>query len=314
MKNPETGSYIAIGVNVCSIAVANRDQEIVVERIQTGRSHTSVRSRLSRIASLASSRRKKEREQLPPTIHPVSDLENGIVGWDSQDDPAMPMNFPARRKWIIIWFLSGITFMTPFASSILAPAIEYLNEDYGNTDLTLGTLPVSIYLLGYAVGPLFLAPLSEIYGRRPVLTTANVFFCAWLIGCALAPSLNSLIVFRFLTGVGGSGCLAIGGGVIADMIPIQDRGKALTIWMMGPLIGNLISATHFVKESNDRAIWKIILTLKYRTDPGPSCWRLYCSGHRLALVFVDRLHCRHPHGPRHRNLQPRNQPPRPNWP
>ncbi|KAF6838140.1 major facilitator superfamily transporter [Colletotrichum musicola] len=211
-------------------------EDDIIERTRTSRSHASARSRLSRIASLASSRR-RPREPIPPTLHPVSDLDNDVVGWDSQDDPAMPMNFDRRRKWIIIWFLAGITFMTPFASSILAPAIEYFNEDFGNPDLTLGTLPVSIYLLGYAVGPLFLAPLSEIYGRRPVLTAANFFFCAWLIGCALAPSLDTLIVFRFFAGVGGSGCLAIGGGVIADMIPVQERGKALTIWMVGPLIG-----------------------------------------------------------------------------
>lgn len=82
--------------------------------------------------------------------------------------------------------------------------------------------------------------LSEIYGRHIVLCSANVFFCIWLIGTALAPSLVSLIVFRFLTGVGGSGCLTIGGGIIADMIPIHQRGKAITIWMLGPLIGPTI--------------------------------------------------------------------------
>ncbi|TEA16153.1 MFS transporter prlG [Colletotrichum sidae] len=211
-----------------------------VERIHTTRSHASARSRLSRISTLASSRR-KPRESLPPTIHPISDLENGIVGWDSQDDPTMPMNFEPGRKWLIVSFLAGITFMTPFASSILAPAIEYFNQDFGNDDLTLGTLPVSIYLLGYAVGPLFLAPLSEIYGRRPILSAANLFFCLWLIGCALAPSLSTLIIFRFFAGVGGSGCLAIGGGVISDMIPIHERGKALTIWMVGPLIGPTVA-------------------------------------------------------------------------
>ncbi|GJC78058.1 efflux pump rdc3 [Colletotrichum liriopes] len=211
-------------------------EDVLVEPIQTTRSHASARSRLSRIASLAS-RRKEDNDDLPVTIHPVTDLPAGLVGWDSQSDPSMPMNFPRRRKWLIIWFLAGITFMTPFASSILAPAISHFNKDFGNDDLTLGTLPVSIYLLGYAVGPLFLAPLSEMYGRRPVLNAANLFFCAWLIGCALAPSLNSLIVFRFLTGVGGSGCLAIGGGVIADMFPVAERGIAISIWMVGPLIG-----------------------------------------------------------------------------
>lgn len=121
----------------------------VIERTQTTHTHASARSRLSRIASRVSSRRSKPRDQLPPTVHPLSDLDNGVVGWDAQDDPAIPMNFDRRRKWIIIWFLAGITFMTPFASSILAPAIEYFNDDFGNDDLTLGTLPVSIYLLGY---------------------------------------------------------------------------------------------------------------------------------------------------------------------
>ena len=60
---------------------------------------------------------------------------------------------------------------------------------------------MSIFVLGYVIGPLLLAPLSEIYGRRFVLTGGNVFFCVWQIGCALAPNLPSLIVFRFLAGM-----------------------------------------------------------------------------------------------------------------
>ncbi|GKT45690.1 MFS transporter prlG [Colletotrichum spaethianum] len=215
-------------------------EDILVEPIQTTRSHASARSRLSRIASLVS-RREDDNDTLPVTVHPLTDLQAGLVGWDSQSDPTMPMNFPRSRKWLIICFLAGITFMTPFASSILAPAISNFDEDFGNDDITLGTLPVSIYLLGYAVGPLFLAPLSEMYGRRPVLNAANLFFCAWLIGCALAPSLNSLIVFRFLTGIGGSGCLAIGGGVVADMFPVAERGIALAGVMGGTLISPTIA-------------------------------------------------------------------------
>jgi MFS family permease len=82
--------------------------------------------------------------------------------------------------------------------------------------------------------------MSEIYGRHVVLTSANAFFCVWLIGCALAPSLGALVAFRFLTGMGGSGCLTIGGGVIADLMPIHRRGMAITVWMIGPLVGPTI--------------------------------------------------------------------------
>jgi multidrug resistance protein len=175
---------------------------------------------------------------------PLSDLDAGVVGWDAQDDPCLPLNFKPSRKWAIVGFVSAITFLTPFASTILAPAIAQLHDELlpasASDDLTLASMPISIYLLGYAVGPLFLSGLSEIYGRHVILCSANAFFCLALIGCALAPTLGFLIAFRFLTGVGGSGCLTIGGGIIADMVPVHQRGKAITIWMLGPLVGPTI--------------------------------------------------------------------------
>jgi multidrug resistance protein len=181
----------------------------------------------------------------------VTDLEKGIVGWDSQQDPDMPLNFSSGRKWLITSLLSTITFMTPFASSILAPALGSMQKDYGVTDTTLGAMPVSIYLLGYAIGPVVLSPLSEIYGRNLILISASAWFCIWLVGCALAPSLNTLIFFRFMTGIGGSASLTIGGGILADMFPVTSRGKAMTIWMLGPIVGPTIAPVigGFVSET-----------------------------------------------------------------
>ncbi|KAI0387455.1 MFS general substrate transporter [Hypomontagnella monticulosa] len=182
----------------------------------------------------------KESDGLEPTALPLTDLEISIVGWESQDDPKMPLNFSAARKWVIVWALAAITFMSPFSSSVLAPAIEYINKDFHNTNPTNGPFPVSIYLLGYATGPLFLAPLSEIFGRAGVLTFSNVFFCMWHIGCALSPSLGPLVAFRFAAGVGGSGCMTLGGAIIGDLFPIEKRGMALSIWALGPLVGPTI--------------------------------------------------------------------------
>lgn len=131
---------------------------------------------------------------------PLSDLDNGIVGWDSQEDPKNPLNFPQARKWLLLGLVSAITFISPFASSMFAPAVSYMNEEFHNTSAILSTLTVTIYVLGYVCGPMLLAGLCELYGRRYVLFAANVFFCVWQIGCALAPDLNSLIIFRFLSG------------------------------------------------------------------------------------------------------------------
>lgn len=133
--------------------------------------------------------------------------------------------------------LSTIGLMTPFASSIIAPAIAFLQKDFGEDSVTKAALPVSIFLLGYAVGPLILSPLSELYGRHIVITSASAFFCIWLIGCALAPSLSSLAFFRFLCGVGGSASQTVGGAIIGDLFSVHERGRALGIWMLGPILG-----------------------------------------------------------------------------
>ncbi|KAK1763448.1 major facilitator superfamily transporter multidrug resistance [Phialemonium atrogriseum] len=195
----------------------------------------SVKSKVSRVLSAVSRRSKKERMPFQPL--PTSNLDEGIVGWDGQDDPDMPYNFAQRKKWLIVGLLAAATLVTPFASSILSPGIAALDKDFGNENTTLGAMTVSIFLLGYCVGPLFLAPLSEIYGRKPILGFANMFFCAWQIGCALAPNLESLIVFRFFSGVGGAGCITLGAGVISDVFRTDERGFAMGIYTLGPLIG-----------------------------------------------------------------------------
>lgn len=182
----------------------------------------------------------KNKDQLPQEKYPLSDLNNNLVGWDHQDDPTNPRNFPESRKWMTLGLVAAITFLSPLASSIFAPGIPFVNADFHNTSQLLGSFAVSVYILGFAFGPLFLSPLSEIHGRYVVLNTSNIFFCAFTLGCALAPNLGGLIAMRFLAGVGGSACLTIGTGVIADMFVPAQRGKAIAIFSMGILFGPIL--------------------------------------------------------------------------
>ncbi|GFP55877.1 MFS transporter cpaT [Trichoderma asperellum] len=247
--------------------------DVDVEKAESSRS--APRSGL--FSKLFARRRKEQDTTILPVIIPITDLDKGVVGWESQDDPNMPLNFPSSRKWLITSLLSIITFMTPFASSILAPALAAMQKDFGVTDVTLGSMPVSIFLLGYAIGPILLSPLSEIYGRNLILITASAWFCFWLVGCALAPSLNTLIFFRFMTGIGGSGSLTIGGGILADMFPVTSRGKAMTIWMLGPIVGPSIAPVigGFVSE-----------TIGWRWTSWLSC--IPAAVAVVAMVFLSR--------------------------
>lgn len=210
-----------------------------IEGLRRIESQHSLQSKASRVLSRISRRSRKSAkgEGLVHDPLPETNLDEGIVGWDGQDDPAMPLNLPAARKWLLVALLSAITTVTPFASSILSPGISSLMVEFHETNAIVGAMTVSIYLLGYVVGPMFLAPFSEIYGRRPVLTCANIFFCFWQIGCALAPNIEALIIFRFFSGVGGSGCLTLGAGLISDIFRPEERGFAMGMWTVGPLFG-----------------------------------------------------------------------------
>lgn len=138
---------------------------------------------------------------------PTTDLDAGIVGWEGQNDPEMPLNFPDKKKNTLVGLLASITLLSPFASSISSPGIALMMTEFGVTNSVVGSMAVSVFVLGYVVGPLFLAPLCEMYGRAPILRYCNIVFSAFQIGCALAPNIATLIVFRFLTGLGGAGCL-----------------------------------------------------------------------------------------------------------
>ncbi|KAI0106602.1 major facilitator superfamily domain-containing protein [Hypoxylon sp. NC0597] len=118
------------------------------------------------------------------------------------------LNFPAWHKWMWVRLLSTITLLTPFTSSILPPAVSRLDEEFGNNNVIVGSMTVNIYLtLGYVVGLVFIPPLSKTYGRKPVLSAANTFFCLWQIGCVLASNIETLVIAGFFSSVGGAGCL-----------------------------------------------------------------------------------------------------------
>ncbi|KAK6214635.1 hypothetical protein LQW54_004143 [Pestalotiopsis sp. IQ-011] len=115
-----------------------------------------------------------------------------------------------------------------------------LMVEFKSFNTELAAFVVSVYVLGFAFGPLFLAPLSEMYGRLIVYHVCNICFIGCTIGCALAPTLNALIGLRFVAGIFGSCPLTIGGGSIADMITQEKRASAMAGFSIGPLIGPII--------------------------------------------------------------------------
>jgi multidrug resistance protein len=119
-------------------------------------------------------------------------------------------------------------------------------EEFGITSQLQAVLPISIYLVGYVGGPLLFGPLSEQYGRQKLVIATFILFILFTLACALTPSWNALIGFRFLAGVAASAPIAIVGGTYADIYDDPTtRGLAMAIFMaatsMGPLFSPILS-------------------------------------------------------------------------
>lgn len=169
----------------------------------------------------------------------ASDDEN-VIWWDGPDDPKNPFNWPTWRKVLTVVLVSALTFVTPLASSMFAPGVPELLREFETSSQELATFCVSVYVLGFAAGPMLFAPLSEIYGRLPLYHITNLGFIVFLVACAKAPNMSTFIAFRFLSGVFGACPLTNGGGTIADCVRQEKRGGAMAGFAIGPLLGPII--------------------------------------------------------------------------
>lgn len=163
-----------------------------------------------------------------------------IVTWDGPDDPHRPHNWSQKKKWFNMSIVSAICFLTPLASSMVAPGVPLIMRNFNTTDATLGSFVVSIYILGYALGPLVIAPMSEVYGRLPVYHICNILFVIFTMACALSPNMGGLLAFRLFAGLAGSCPITIGGGTVADLFSQEERGSAMALFALGPLFGPVI--------------------------------------------------------------------------
>lgn len=186
-------------------------------------------------------------------VEEVSENDPNVVWWDGPDDPQNPMNWPFPKKWGTVILVSAITFLTPLASSMFAPGVPEVMQTFQSTNDMLQGFMVSVYVLGFAFGPMsmiflrsmvpemliiaVIAPLSEMYGRLPLYHSCNTMFVVFCIAAAVSSNMGMFIVFRFFMGCFGGAPLVLGGGTIADLISREQRGTAMVVWMMGPTVG-----------------------------------------------------------------------------
>ncbi|PYH75204.1 MFS transporter [Aspergillus vadensis CBS 113365] len=178
------------------------------------------------------------------------DQDAHLVTW-AMDDRENPKNWSMSKKWAVTITVSLFTFISPVSSSMISPALTKIAKELNITSEVESELSLSVFVLAYAVGPLCFGPLSELFGRAYVLQCSNLCYVAWNLGCGFAQTSGQLIAFRFMSGIAGSAPLAIGGGVLSDCWNADQRGKAVGIYSLAPLLGPVVGpiAGGFITET-----------------------------------------------------------------
>lgn len=173
-----------------------------------------------------------------------------LVDWEGDDDPENPKNWPIWRKAFVIVMVGLLTVSIYMGSSIYIPGEIEMTEDFG-ISIVVATLPLSLFVLGYGLGPMVFSPLSEhpAVGRTYIYIITLFIFVILQIPTALAKNIGSLLVLRFLAGFFASPALATGGASVGDVLPMPWMPVGLATWgifavggpTLGPLLGGVFA-------------------------------------------------------------------------
>ncbi|KAK2601507.1 hypothetical protein N8I77_010954 [Diaporthe amygdali] len=164
------------------------------------------------------------------------------VQWDGDDDKRNPQNWAAWYKGMTFGTMSFAMLVVILNSTSYPNSLPSIMAEFKGETQTRANLGVMTYFLGFAVGPLVLAPLSEIYGRRPIYAIFMLLFAVTVIPSALAHSLNDIIGVRFLSGLVGSVMLSCAPGTIVDVASEKYRALAFSIFCIAPAEAPTIGA------------------------------------------------------------------------
>lgn len=170
-----------------------------------------------------------------------------------------PLKWSPGRKYVLLAMSCIATFLTAYTAGAYSPPAVAMARDLGTSRLVV-LAGIATFCLGFAVAPMALAPISEIWGRFPVFVAAGIVFVVFQAACSVMPNAAGMLVARSLVGVGASVFSAVVGGVIADLWDNKDRNTPMALFSCAVLAGTgagPLVATALVRRIDDPTLaWK----------------------------------------------------------
>ena len=145
----------------------------------------------------------------------------------------------------------------PLSIDSTLPSMPLAAADFRVPDGTI-EVSLSVFIAGIAAGQLVYGPVSDRFGRRPVLLVAFVLFIAAAAGCALSASIESFFAFRFVQGLAACAASVLGRAIVRDLFDRERAAKMLayvmTLYGIAPIVGPILGA-HLTVAAGWRAIY-----------------------------------------------------------
>ncbi|KAM3547413.1 hypothetical protein ARSEF4850_010041 [Beauveria asiatica] len=141
-------------------------------------------------------------------------------------------------KWALTVLVALAALSAPLGSNILLAVLKPISE-YFHTSHTVVNLCIALYALAVAITPLWWSSMAETYGRRTVYLVTFLLLAVFNLVCAVSSSIGMFIAMRLLAGGACASVQAVGAGTVADLWEPQDRGRAMGIFSLGPMLGPL---------------------------------------------------------------------------
>jgi MFS transporter, DHA1 family, multidrug resistance protein len=144
----------------------------------------------------------------------------------------------SRLMLLLLVLMTGVA---PISLYILVPALPVLATTF-QSDISIAQMTVSLYMVGIACSQLIMGPLSDKFGRRPVLLAGLALMVAASVGCSLAHTLPQLIAARFLQALGGAAGMVISRAIIRDLYGRERVGAMISLVIAAMMVAQMLSA------------------------------------------------------------------------
>ncbi|KAK7525793.1 major facilitator superfamily domain-containing protein [Phyllosticta citriasiana] len=162
------------------------------------------------------------------------------VDWEDDGETDNPMEWSLLYRAFITFACAFSTTTVVMYSTSYSSGIPGMMADFNISSKTVVVLGMTTYLCALACGSLFLAPMSEMFGRRPIYIVSMALFTILVLPCALAKNLEAILIARFFGALAGSSMIANAPGTVADIVNDEYRAFAFSIWSIGPMNGPVI--------------------------------------------------------------------------